>query len=95
MSISPAIVWSLLIGGSALIGTITAILCKKSWAIYVAGAIPWFGLLAAILYTEYFTPYQGGGASMWPIAQLFGGTIAAVVGVIAYKVVRNLFSKQD
>lgn len=26
------------------------------------------------------------GASMWPIAQLFGGTLAAVVGVVSYAV---------
>lgn len=95
MSISPVIVWSLLIGGSALIGAITGILCKKSWAIYVAGAVPWFGLLAAILYTEYFTPYQGGGASMWPIAQLFGGTIAAIVGVASCKAIHYFLDDSD
>ena len=78
-------VWLILIGGSTLIGYLIAVLLKKNWAIYVAGAVPWFALLAALVYTEYFTAYEGGGASMWLIAQLFGGTVAAVVGVISYK----------
>ena len=78
-------IWLILIGGSTLIGFLTATLLKKSWAVYVAGALPWFALLAALLYTEYFTTYEGGGASMWLIAQLFGGTVAAAVGVISHK----------
>ena len=77
-------IWLILIGASALVGALTAVYVKKSWAIYLAGALPWFGLLAAILYTEYVMPYQGGGASMWPIAQLFGGFVAAGVGVLAF-----------
>ena len=58
----------ILIGASALVGMLVAVYVKKSWAIYLAGAAPWCGLLAAILYTEYVMPYRGGGASMWPIA---------------------------
>lgn len=78
-------VWLILIGGSVLFGFLTAKLLKKNWAIYIAGAVPWSTLLAALIYAEYFTPYEGGGASMWLIAQLFGGTIAAAVGVASYK----------
>ena len=83
-------IWLILIGGSALIGFLTAILLKKNWAIYVAAAVPWFTLLGALIYTEYFTPYKGGGASMWPIAQLFGGTVAALVGIASYKLTKYL-----
>ena len=82
-------VWIILIVGSAFIGFLTAIFLKKSWAVYAAGAIPWFILLTAILFTEYLMPYQGGGASMWPIAQLIGGTVAAVIGVVSFKITRN------
>ena len=82
-------VWIILIVGSAFIGFLTAIFLKKSWAVYAAGAIPWFILLTAILFTEYLIPYQGGGASMWPIAQLIGGTVAAVIGVVSFKITRN------
>jgi hypothetical protein len=51
----------------------------------LAGAIPWSGLLACLLFSEYCLPYRGGGASMWPIAQLFGGTIAAGTGVVFHR----------
>ena len=70
---------------------------KSPWAIYLAGALPWFGLLAALLYTEYFRPYQGGGASMWPIAQLFGGFVAAGTGVLAFFAVNKftLYTKKS
>lgn len=80
-------IWLILIGASALVGCLTAIYVKKDWAMYVAGAVPWFGLLAAILYIEYFTPYKGGGASMWPIAQFFGGIVAAAIGILSFEAV--------
>ncbi|EDY86337.1 hypothetical protein GP5015_1811 [gamma proteobacterium HTCC5015] len=47
--------------------------------------MPWLALLAAILYAEYVLPYEGGGASMWPIAQLVGGTAAAFSGYQSYR----------
>ena len=50
------LVWIVLIVGSAFIGFLTAVLVKNNMAIYLAGAIPWFVLLVAILYTEYFFP---------------------------------------
>lgn len=40
-----------------------------------SAAIPFLVFTAAVIYTEYFTPYTGGGASMWPIAVLFGGSL--------------------
>jgi NADH:ubiquinone oxidoreductase subunit 6 (subunit J) len=82
-------IWLVLICTSALIGFLAARYLKINSAIYFAGAIPWFALLAAIVYTEYFMPYGGGGASMWPIAQLFGGTVAAVIGVYTFKLTRK------
>ena len=86
-------IWLILIGASTLVGVITALLLNKPWAIYVAGAVPWFSLLAALIYTEYFTPYKGGGASMWPIAQLFGGAIAAAIGVTAFTLTNYLLKR--
>ncbi|MET0552628.1 MAG: hypothetical protein ABW221_06295 [Vicinamibacteria bacterium] len=72
--------WTGLIGLSAIAGLMSATFVRGPGAIAVGGVVPWFGLLGWLLYNEYLVPYQGGGASMWPIAQLFGGTIAAVVG---------------
>ena len=83
------LVWMLLLGGSALVGITIALMTSGRWGIYAAGAIPWFGLLVAILITEHVVPYEGGGASMWPIAQLVGGTIAAVTGVFAYRTTKR------
>ncbi|MFK7794551.1 MAG: hypothetical protein AB8B89_04310 [Gammaproteobacteria bacterium] len=86
-------VWIILIVPSVIFGVITAFLLKKSWAIYVAGVIPWLGVLCAILYTEYFMPYEGGGASMWPIAQFFGGGVAAIVGIAGYLITGSIIKK--
>jgi hypothetical protein len=33
-----------------------------------------------VLFAEFVLPYQGGGASMWPIALIFGGIYGAVAG---------------
>ncbi len=86
-------VWAALLGGSALVGIFVALMIRKSWAIYVAGALPWTILLGAILYTEYVLPNDSNDASMWPIAQAVGGTIAAVVGVYAYTLARKVLEK--
>ena len=82
-------IWITLITLSSLTGSFVAKYMQHKLAIVVAGAVPWLGLLAWILYTEYFLPYQGGGASMWPVAQLFGGTAAAGTGVLAFIVARK------
>jgi uncharacterized membrane protein YeaQ/YmgE (transglycosylase-associated protein family) len=65
--------WLSLLIPSAIVGIICSYCIKKRrLGIILAFFIPWFGLLAYLIYQEYFVPYQGGGASMWPIAQLFG-----------------------
>ena len=69
-----------IIGGSFIVGCLCAYISNRLWGRIAAAGIPWFGLLAAILYTEYFIPRTNVDASMWPIAQLFGGTLAAAVG---------------
>ena len=35
---------------------------------------------AFVLFAEFVLPYQGGGASMWPIALIFGSIYGAVAG---------------
>lgn len=83
-------VWIMLIVPSFAFGLIIALLFNKAWAIYVAGIVPWLCVLCAILYTEYFMPYQGGGASMWPVAQFFGGGIAAIVGISGFLLAQTI-----
>ncbi len=79
------LIWLAVITPSVLWGAFCAFKIKSKYAAYIAWVIPWFVLLGFILYSEYFTPYQGGGASMWPIAQLVGGTVAAVSGHQSYQ----------
>ncbi|MBD1863010.1 hypothetical protein [Trichocoleus sp. FACHB-46] len=82
--------WLMLISLAALTGGICGWIFQGNRSVILGGAIPWFGLLAWLLYNEYFVPYQGGGASMWPIAQLFAGSIVAMVGVLAAVAVREV-----
>ena len=72
--------WILIVGLSALVGVICGRYLRGRLGGFLSAAIPWFGLLAWLLIDEYLLPYRGGGASMWPIAQLFAGTVAALVG---------------
>lgn len=83
-------IWLTLVLLSALAGTLSGVWLRGRRAILVGAAVPWLGLLIWLLYNEFFVPYQGGGASMWPIAQLFGGTAAAAIGAGAAAVVRAL-----
>ena len=53
--------WSTLICLSALAGGICGLIFGGRNAIILGGAVPWTGLLAWLLYNEYFVPYQGGG----------------------------------
>ena len=75
---------------SVAVGVGAAFVAKGKMAIILGAAVPWLGLLGVLLYHEFFVPDQGGGASMWPVAQLVGGTFAAVIGGITAAVVRRL-----
>jgi len=90
--------WLSILVPSAIIGLIVGYFSKGRFGSMLAGAIPWFGLLAFLLYHEYvILPNQGhpGGASMWPIAQLFAGTIAALSGIGACYLSRAYKNKSE
>jgi hypothetical protein len=78
------LLWFVILGGSVAIGLVAARLLN-GWrsAAWIAGAVAWLSMLAYLLVNEYVLPYRGGGASMWPIAQLFAGTIAAVAAGVS------------
>jgi hypothetical protein len=82
-------IWLLLIGTSALVGYVCAQRLSGRTGMVWAGAIPWLGLLAFLLIGEYVLPYGGGGASMWPVAQLVAGTAMAFTGVVSYLIVQR------
>lgn len=72
----------------------------------VALALRWFGCLrklsvltppvafiACILFDAYVLPYRGGGASMWPVAVIFGAPVAllgALCGTAASGSIRRM-----
>ncbi|WP_298933920.1 hypothetical protein [uncultured Ramlibacter sp.] len=74
-------VWFLIVAVSAFVGAMCARIHRRWFSILAGAAIPWFGFLSLLLVEAYVLPYRGGGATMWPIAQLFGGTAAALIGV--------------
>lgn len=85
--------WLAIITLSALAGLGCSHFLSGRFGLICSGAIPWLGLLAWLLYLEYFVPYQSGGASMWPVAQLFAGTIAASIGLTTFWYVKRLKMK--
>lgn len=76
--------WATLVAISAACGGACALLLRGWRGIVCAAAVPWIGVLVWLLYNEYFVPYQGGGASMWPIALFFAGWGAALSGLGGY-----------
>jgi hypothetical protein len=53
--------------------------------------VPWFGLLAILMYGCS----QGGvGWQFWPIAQIFGGGVAAAAGGVSAELVRRWRSRR-
>jgi hypothetical protein len=78
------LLWFAIIGGSLAVGLTAARLSNgRRAAAWIAGAVAWLLMLAYLLVNEYVLPYRGGGASMWPIAQLFGGSVAAAVAALS------------
>jgi hypothetical protein len=83
------LLWFAILGGSIAVGLVAArLLAGWRAAAWIAGTIAWLLMLAYLLVNEYVLPYRGGGASMWPIAQLFAGTIAAAVAALSCSLAR-------
>ena len=83
--------WATIIVLSAATGAACAWLAGGKVARVLAAGIPWCGMLAWLLYHEYFVPYSGGGASMWPVALLFAGTVAAAIGFFTCTWLQRVF----
>ena len=60
---------------AAVVSFIARLLKRKPLKAWLLGCtvVPAF-----VLFVEFALPYQGGGASMWPIALLFGGAYGAI-----------------
>ncbi len=57
---------------------------KRTWISIVTPVILFVGYL---LFNEYVMPYRGGGASMWPIAVMFGAPVALIGAIIGVFIV--------
>lgn len=53
---------------------------KRWWLLSVL--LPTVGFVALILFDEFVLPYREGGASMWPLALLFGVPITIVASLL-------------
>lgn len=86
------LVWLILLVPSALVGLLCALYLKSNWAIYIAGSIPPSVFTLILLYSVYFDPYPGSDATMWPIALIFGGGVAATCSILTFKLILYLKS---
>ena len=87
--------WGFIMIPSALVGALSGLFIgrKKSdiVASYVfAGALPWLGLLAVLIYESHAQAGKGGGHPMLLIVQLTAGTLAAVTGLLSCGLVNAL-----
>ncbi|MDO3385830.1 hypothetical protein QWI17_08275 [Gilvimarinus sp. SDUM040013] len=83
-------VWLLLIVPSFCVGLVCGWISRTPISAIVSAALPWFGLLGALIYTVYFTPHDGGGATMWMVAQVVGGTVAAACGFAGFVLIKQI-----
>ncbi|MBC3910221.1 MULTISPECIES: hypothetical protein [Undibacterium] len=81
--------WLIIISASALMGFAVARFYRGNFPAVLAAFLPWTSLLAWLLFSEYVLPVQSGGASMWPVAQLFGGSVAALTGWTTFRIFRK------
>lgn len=68
------------------------VLQRKGKRLWVSITAPVACFVAFVLFDAYVLPYRGGGASMWPIAILFGAPVVAAGGLLGFLVARR-FSK--
>ena len=78
--------WITIIGSSAVVGFLLSYIFKKRKVVGVLTApiIPLLGLLVFLLHQEYCEPYTGGGASLWPVAWIFGGTVGGATSILVF-----------
>ncbi|MGV3569022.1 MAG: hypothetical protein ACO1PB_00390 [Ramlibacter sp.] len=80
--------WLVLLGASALVGALSAWYLRRAFAWVVAALLPPAVFLALLLVQEYLLPAGEGGASMWPVAFVVGGTAAAFTSCCALLLVK-------
>jgi len=74
------ITWMILVFVSLALGAAIGIK-HRSNPIMWGAAIPWFGLLTWLIIDQYWL--QKNASGMWILAQLFGGTVVAILGALS------------
>jgi uncharacterized membrane protein YjjP (DUF1212 family) len=75
-----------------IVGLSLRLMNKKSlfsWA-WTGPIVPAF-----VLFSEFVMPYQGGGASMWPIALITGGVAGMVAGGVGVAIAALIMRKSN
>lgn len=73
------------------VGTAFILHWLKGWW-WLSLSLPAVGFVSFLLHDAYIAPYRGGGASMWPIAVLFGMPVillGSVCGVAAARLAKT------
>ena len=63
--------------------------------IVVSSLVPLVCFVSRSVHNEFFVPYQGGGASFWPLDIVFAGPIAVPGGFVGALLVIKLFGVHD
>jgi len=60
------------------------VLQRKGKRLGFSVTVPVVCFVTFVLFDAYVLPYRGGGASLWPIAILFGVPVALVGGLLGF-----------
>jgi len=89
-----ATAWLLIITPSIFAGLLFAHFVKGRLGLVLSILVPWLGLLIILLCERFYFPCTGLEVTMWPYAQLFGGTIASIAGLVGYQLAMDLFCRK-
>jgi hypothetical protein len=64
----------------AIAAVVGFVIARKSKRPFLAWLTSCTIVPAFVLIDEFLLPYRGGGASMWPVALIFGGMYGAIAG---------------
>lgn len=87
--------WLAILGGASLVGGLSGWYLRGGFSWAVGLLLPPSLFLSLLLVEEYLVPYQGGGASMWPIAFIVGGTAAVLASCSSLLVFRAVRRRRD
>ena len=77
-----------------LIALVSGVLLQPfTKSVVVTGVLGFSGYVVWSVYSEFFVPYAGGGASFWPIDIFFGGPCSGIGAAVGGYVTSKLFKR--